>query len=83
VLDTQDYLVLKVTLVLLEQKGFQGLEAPLVLVFQALRGNLDLKVMRDFLDPQEFLDDRALQVRDLVQFRDSHNKPVSWAQKVC
>ncbi|XP_068456104.1 collagen alpha-4(IV) chain-like [Clinocottus analis] len=58
-----EYLVPKVTLVLLEQKGFQGLQAPQVLAFQALRGNLDLKVIRDFLAPQEFLDDQALQVK--------------------
>lgn len=64
----QDYVVPKVTLVLLDPKGIQGLLAPQVLVSQGLRGYLDLKVIRDILAYQEFLDDKALQVRVWVKF---------------
>lgn len=66
VLDMQDYVVPKVTLVLLDPKGIQGLLAPQVLVSQGLRGYLDLKVIRDILAYQEFLDDKALQVSHAV-----------------
>ncbi|GLD58534.1 collagen alpha-4(IV) chain-like protein [Lates japonicus] len=59
----QDYLVPEVTLVFLDPKGFQGLRVPQVLVFQALRGHLDLKEIRDILACQEFLDGQALQVK--------------------
>lgn len=69
VLAMQDYLVPKVTLVLLDTKGFLGLQAPQVLVFQAPRGQLGLKEIRDILALPEFLGDQALQVRGCVQFR--------------
>ncbi len=67
----QDYVVLKASPVLLDPRGFQGLQDLQVLVFQALRGYKDLKEIRDILVTQEFQDDQALQVRDLVEFRDS------------
>ncbi|KAI9544803.1 hypothetical protein NQZ68_001681 [Dissostichus eleginoides] len=63
VLDLQGYLVPKGTLVLLDPKGFKVLLAPPVLVFQALRGSMDLRVIREVMAPQEFLDDQALQVK--------------------
>lgn len=66
VLDMQDYVVPKVTLVLLDPKGIQGLLALQVLVSQGLRAYLDLKVIRDILAYQEFLDDKALQVSHAV-----------------
>lgn len=82
--DIQDYLVPEVTLVFLDPKGFQGLRAPQVLVFQALWGHLDLKEIRDILAPQEFLDGQALQVRlDLIQTPFPILSHVSWAQKAC
>lgn len=58
---------------LLDQKGLKALSAPQVLVFKVRRVSLDPKVIRDFLAPQAFLVEQALQVRDLVEFRDLHN----------
>ncbi|KAK5919486.1 hypothetical protein CgunFtcFv8_023377 [Champsocephalus gunnari] len=63
VLDLKCYLVPKGTLVLLDPKGFTVLLVPPVLVFQALRGSMDLRVIREVMAPQEFLDDQALQVK--------------------
>ncbi|KAM7400696.1 hypothetical protein PAMA_005072 [Pampus argenteus] len=61
VLIAKEDLVEKVNLVLRAAKGFLGVQAPQVLVFQAHRGNLDPKEMKDALALQEMLDNQALQ----------------------
>lgn len=60
-LDMQDHVAQKVNQVYQERSAFRGLQVPQVLVFQALRGHLGQKEIRDFLVQQDLLDGKALQ----------------------